>query len=117
MNNIKRVTVIFFALFMSACTTTHYVDEESPISEKHVVIALRDDARNLSEAGAYDQAKAKLERALRIEPGNPILWFELAQLTASTEQLSSAKNLALKAMNLSREPSLQRKIKKFINSL
>ena len=42
--------------------------------------ALLEQSRRQSTSGEYDQAVASVERALRIEPGNPRLWLELAQI-------------------------------------
>lgn len=117
MNYAKHLTFLSVILFASACGTTHYIDTETPISEKQAVINLREDALILSDQGSFDKAKATLERALRIEPSNAVLWFDLAQLNAQTENLLSAKNLALRAINLSDNASLKAKIKKFINAL
>lgn len=48
-------------------------------------------------AGQMDQASASLERALRIEPRNPVLWQELARIRISQERYPQAESLAAKS--------------------
>ena len=52
------------------------------------------------KAGDYDQAEATLERGLRIEPNNPYLWFELAQISAESGNKKKARELASRAQSL-----------------
>ena len=47
-------------------------------SSNPAVIALLDNARVEASAGRLPTATAAVERALRIEPRNPVLWQELA---------------------------------------
>ena len=62
--------------------------------------ALLDQGRRQSANGEYDQAIASLERALRIEPGNPWLWLELAQIHRSAGNERQAAAHAKKALSL-----------------
>lgn len=72
--------------------------EPSPImSGNKAVIALLDRARLDSDAGRHDAAGAALERGLRIEPRNPWLWNELAQLRLAQGQYAQAIALARKS--------------------
>jgi len=50
--------------------------------------------------GGYDQASATLERALRIEPDNPLLWVELAQLRLSEGDATQADGIGRRALLL-----------------
>ena len=67
------------------------------MSENRAVITLLDLAHTDNEAGRHDAAGASLERALRIEPRNPWLWHELAQLRLTQGQYEQAISLARKS--------------------
>jgi tetratricopeptide (TPR) repeat protein len=45
-------------------------------------------------------AVATLERALRIEPGNPLLWIELGKVHQSEAHYSQADSMGRKALQL-----------------
>jgi predicted Zn-dependent protease len=49
-------------------------------------------------AGNEALAAATIERALRIEPDNPLLWIELAKIRHHEGNDSQAENLARKAL-------------------
>ena len=66
-------------------------------SGNNAVIALLDLARTDNEAGRREAAGASLERALRIEPRNPWLWHELAQLRLAQGQYEQSISLARKS--------------------
>ena len=51
-------------------------------------------------AGNYPQASASLERALRIDPNNPILWVELGELHLQAGNTAQAEMMARKALTL-----------------
>ena len=70
---------------------------KTEMSENRAVIALLDQAQSDNEAGQRDAAGASLERALRIEPRNPWLWLELAQVRLAQGQYSQAITLARKS--------------------
>ncbi len=67
------------------------------MSENKAVIALLDRAQTQNAAGQREAADAALERALRIEPRNPWLWLELAQLRLAQGQYAQAVSLARKS--------------------
>lgn len=58
------------------------VPEEKPLQEKSnpAVIALLDNADQYAAAGQNSRAVASLERAIRIDPKNPVLWHKLGYL-------------------------------------
>ena len=68
-----------------------------PESENNAVLALINSARNDSNAGKPDSASATLERALRIEPRNPVLWHELARMRLQQGLPDQAASLAAKS--------------------
>ncbi len=72
--------------------------EPGPVmSNNRAVIALLGLAQRDSAAGKPETAGASLERALRIEPRNPWLWHELAQLRLTQGQYAQAITLAQKS--------------------
>jgi predicted Zn-dependent protease len=62
--------------------------------------ALVQQAHTQAHAGAFVPAAATIERALRIEPENPLLWIELGQLRLSENNPSQAEYMGRKAVNL-----------------
>jgi len=67
------------------------------MSGNKAVIALLDRAQTDSDSGQREAAGASLERALRIEPRNPWLWLELAQVRLAQGQYEQAITLAAKS--------------------
>jgi predicted Zn-dependent protease len=67
------------------------------MSNNRAVIALLDQAQTDNDSGHREAAGSSLERALRIEPRNPWLWLELAQLRLAQGQYAQAITLAGKA--------------------
>jgi len=66
-------------------------------SQNDGVLALLDQADRESAAGELPAAGASLERALRIEPRNPVLWQKLARVRLEQGEYHQAENLAAKA--------------------
>lgn len=62
--------------------------------------ALLEQGRQQSAAGDYARAAASVERALRIEPGNPYLWLELANIHRAAGNAAQAEASARKALSL-----------------
>ena len=57
-------------------------------------------ARSQMAVGEYPAAAASLERAIRIEPGNPWLWLELGRVHYATGDLRQAEAHARRASSL-----------------
>ena len=70
---------------------------KSDMSGNKAVIALLDRAQTDNDSGQREAAGASLERALRIEPRNPWLWLELAQVRLAQGQYEQAITLARKS--------------------
>ena len=70
---------------------------ESPAPSSQAVVALLDTADARAQAGNLDSAAAVVERALRLEPHNPMLWHRLASLRLQQGQYAQAANLAVKS--------------------
>jgi predicted Zn-dependent protease len=64
------------------------------------VLALLESAQSQQQAGNYEQAAAALERALRLEPRNAMLWHRLAQVRLSQGQWRNAIDFAAKSNSL-----------------
>ena len=62
--------------------------------------ALVQQAHTQAHAGAFAPAAATIERALRIEPENPLLWIELGQIRLSENNPTQAGSMGHKALAL-----------------
>lgn len=62
--------------------------------------ALLESADKYVKSKQLDKAGAALERALRIEPRNPGIWHDLAQIRLHQGQYQQAESLASKSNNL-----------------
>ena len=63
--------------------------------------ALLTESRSHQAAGRYAQAAASIERAIRIEPRQPLLWLELGNLRLKEGDYLQAESLGRKALSLS----------------
>lgn len=64
------------------------------------IVALLQTAEDQQLDGHYEQAAAALERALRLEPRNAMLWHRLAQVRLSQGQWGNAMDFAAKSNSL-----------------
>src|SRR5262249_22499934 len=62
--------------------------------------ALVSQAHAQGASGDYGQAAATLERALRIEPDNPLLWIELGRVQLAENNPGQADGMGHKALAL-----------------
>jgi len=58
-------------------------------------------SRSYQAAGNYDLAAASIERALRIEPRQPLLWLELGYIRLEEADYAQAESMGRKALSLS----------------
>jgi Flp pilus assembly protein TadD len=63
--------------------------------------SLLQQSREQQRYGNYAQAAATLERAIRIDPGEPAVWLELARVRYAENNWPQAEQLARKARSLS----------------
>jgi len=96
MRAISRAASLAAALLLAGCAALQPATPPEP-SRNAAVLALLDKAQAQSSAGQVEAAGASLERALRIEPRNPVLWQELARLRLGQGQYRQAENLAAKS--------------------
>jgi len=104
--------VMALGLGLIACSVAPPVGEVAPPPQEATpplvsaaqgnpaVLALLDSAQNQQQAGNYEQAAAALERALRLEPRNAMLWHRLAQVRLSQGQWRNAIDFAAKSNSL-----------------
>jgi Flp pilus assembly protein TadD len=63
--------------------------------------ALLTQSRSHQASGNYDIAAASIERALRIEPRQPVLWLELGNIRLREADYAQAESMGRKALSLS----------------
>ncbi len=63
--------------------------------------ALVNQAQAQRQRGDLPGATVSLERALRIEPGNPLLWIEMGRLRMDQQNYPQAENMGRKALSMS----------------
>lgn len=71
------------------------------------VVALLGQAENQANTGDLEAAAASLERAIRIEPRNPLLWYHLATVRLAQQDAAQAEQLAAKSNSLAAGNRLQ----------
>lgn len=98
----RFVVTVFAALLLSACATTTAPSDDlsMPVSNKPVVQSLVSEAQTALAAGHPDDAARSLERALRIEPRNPVLWHFLGKTRVQQNRFDQAETLAAKSNTL-----------------
>jgi Tfp pilus assembly protein PilF len=70
--------------------------------------ALVTQAQAQAQGGDFGQASATIERALRIEPENPLLWIELGRMRLGAGDAQQADAMGRKALSLGTgDPSAQ----------
>lgn len=62
--------------------------------------ALVTQARGATARGDFDAAAATLERALRIEPDNPLVWIEMGRMRLASGDAVQAQNMGRRALAL-----------------
>lgn len=111
-----RIVVLFFAVALVAgCTQLATEDLQEPVSQSSAVASLHLQGQELREQGQLQQAQASFERAVRLEPNNAVLWYELALLAYEQNRYQEAHELALRAQAFAGDATaLNRKIDKLI---
>jgi predicted Zn-dependent protease len=74
--------------------------ETAAQASEPAVVALLDESERKLRAGEQEAAAASVERALRISPGNALLWYRLAAIRIGQRQWSQAEALAQKSLSL-----------------
>ena len=114
----KYIVVICFALGLTGCSISQKTATEAEADQGNIlivpqqqtskpVLALIARARTASRQGNLGQARADIERAIRIEPRNPVLWHYLGKLSLQQSRYREAINLALKSNQLAKDNKLR----------
>ena len=77
--------------------TSSNQSQSSKTGDPIVVAGLQQDAIELKKQGEPAKAAAVLERAIRIQPRNPTLWHQLADVRYSQQKYAQAESLALRS--------------------
>lgn len=109
--------VIFTAVLFAGCVSSPDYDEDSydPTQDyveddgnkiKHTignpaVIDLWNQAEEARQSSDFDTAELLLERALRIEPNDAVMWSRLAEVHLNQQNANQAENLAAKSNTMS----------------
>lgn len=72
----------------------------SPVPQPPAVVALLDNAGRQEKSGKLEAAATTLERAVRVDPRNPLVWHRLARVRLAQEQWKAAANMATKSNSL-----------------
>lgn len=96
MRVVRRTFCLAAALLLTGCAAL-LPDAPPEPSRNAAVVALLDQAQTEAAAGRMEAAGASLERALRIEPRNPLLWQQLARVRLDQGEYRQAENLAAKS--------------------
>jgi Tfp pilus assembly protein PilF len=109
MKSVTRwLLILITTLFLGGCAALQTDAPPTQPSDNTAVMALLNNAKNQSAAGRMDEASANLERALRIEPRNPLLWHELARIRLEQGLYRQAENMAAKSNMLAGTNRYQR---------
>lgn len=74
--------------------------QDEPKKESAPTATLLASAQQSVQAGQFSRAEMTLERALRVEPRNPRLWHEMAQVKFGQENFGQAVQFCLKSNSL-----------------
>ncbi|MBI3898121.1 MAG: tetratricopeptide repeat protein [Gammaproteobacteria bacterium] len=101
-NSLFRLIALALLLALPGCAMLPPIEQPAaaPASDNSAVVALLETAKQDSDAGRSAAAAASLERALRIEPRNPVLWHELARVRLDEGEPAQAEQLANKSSTL-----------------
>ncbi len=78
---------------------TRVVEQPQPAAARNpAVLALLESAQQKQQQGAYSAAQSNLERAQRIAPRDPQVYYQLADLSRLQGQYLQAEQLALKGV-------------------
>lgn len=104
-------------LAMCSCSQTEYQQQSDYSSTNEAVVELLKLTDASAKKNEFEEARSYLERALRLEPENPIIWFKLAQLSQQQGNFTEAKDLAIRAKSFAaQESKLAENIRDFLQN-
>ncbi|HEY8432611.1 MAG TPA: tetratricopeptide repeat protein [Sandaracinaceae bacterium] len=81
---------------------------EPPPQAAPAAVALLEQSRSQRAAGSLTAAASSIERALRIDPNNALLWLELGEIKLEDGDPQQAEQMARKALTLaSGDPAVE----------
>ncbi|UTW10914.1 hypothetical protein [Marinobacterium rhizophilum] len=84
---------------------------DAPVSSNPAVVALLDSARQQQGAGSLAAAQTSLERAQRIAPRDPLVYYQLADIQRQMQKYGEAEQLARRGIALAGgQPETLRKL-------
>jgi tetratricopeptide (TPR) repeat protein len=116
-NAVLLLLAVLLSVLLPACSTTG----PAPVEEREIetrvrapareesagvqvfplqnpaVVQLTEDAREAEHAGQYDQASVLLERALRIQPRDPQILQQMAEVKLQEDDYQQALNFAVRS--------------------
>ena len=113
---ILPVLAVALVVAFSGCATAPERPDDPPVSDHAAVVGWADSARELRDRKQFEQAAAKLERALRVEPGNARLWHELARVHLEQGNADQAIQFAYKSDALARDERLKSRNRRLIDA-
>ncbi len=97
------VLVVVFAVTMqlTGCVPFEKVPEQpAQTGQQAAVKSLLTYAQAAMDINDYNQAEMHMERAVRIEPQNPLLWHTMAKIKFNQNQYGQAVNFCLKSNSM-----------------
>ena len=107
---VRRLTPDVAALFVIAALVAGCASptpQVGSMSDNQAVTALVEEARSSRAEMRFGRAAAQLERALRIEPANSVLWHELAWVYMDQGSPDQAIQFATKSNTLTRDNDME----------
>ena len=91
-------------------TPTEVETQNQQMDDNPAIVALLARSDQLSDAGESDAAIASAERALRLSPRSPEIYYRLAKLRVQRHEWPQAEQMALKATSLRPTAELKNRI-------
>ena len=91
-------------------TPTEVETQDQEMDDNPAITALLARSDQLSDAGDSDAAIAAAERALRLSPRSPEIYYRLAKLRVQRQEWPQAEQMALKAVSLRPPAALKNRI-------
>ncbi len=118
---VHHILLLSLAILLGSCSTVPEKSVVAPAAEEPIdmqirpqrstsraALSLLEKARAAAREGRLDAAESYLERAIRIEPRNAVLWHYMAKLRLYQGQLDEAAGLAARSNSL--DPDHDRKL-------
>ena len=88
----------------------------APAAGGNAVKVLLDDARKAVQENRLDKAASSLERAVRLEPRNASIWYDLAQIRLHQKNYAAAEQMANKSISFTKNEDLIKRNRQIITA-